>query len=280
MLSGILFEINSKNNPTKMKKIALLILSAFVMYSCAKVPLTGRNALSLVSSEEIQTLVDQEYEEVLKENKVVTTSADGQKILKVGKRMSVAVEKYLNENGYQELAKEFKWEFNLIQSEEANAWCMPGGKVAFYTGILPITQDETGIAVVMGHEIAHAVASHSAERMSNGMVANLGVSALSTAIGQNPSMTQAIFLQSIGIGSELGMLKFSRKHELEADHMGLVFMAMAGYDPQQAPIFWERMLKNENGQAPPEFLSTHPASSTRINQLKKEMPEALKYYKK
>jgi len=262
-----------------MKKIAILILSGLVMYSCAKVPLTGRNALALVSNDEIQPLVDKQYDEVLQENKVVTGTADGQKILKVGKRMSVAVEKYLNENGYQDLAKQFKWEFNLIQSKEANAWCMPGGKVAFYTGILPITQDETGIAVVMGHEIAHAVASHSRERMSDGMITNLGVSAFSTAIGQNPSMTQALLLQSVGIGSELGMLHFSRKHELEADHMGLIFMAMAGYDPKQAPIFWERMLTNENGQAPPEFLSTHPASTTRIIKLNNEMPEAVKYYK-
>jgi len=224
-------------------------------------------------------MVDEQYDQVLKEDKVVTNTADGQKVLKVGNRMAKAVESYLAAQGYQELANSFDWEFNLLQSDQVNAWCMPGGKVAFYTGIMPLTQTETGIAVVMGHEIAHAVASHSAERMSNGMVTNLGVSVLSSAIGQNPSMTQAIFLQSVGIGGELGMLSFSRKHELEADELGLTFMALAGYDPREAPIFWERMLAKENGQAPPEFLSTHPASQTRIDKLNKYMPEALKLYR-
>jgi predicted Zn-dependent protease len=154
---------------------------------------------------------------------------------------------------------------------------MPGGKVAFYTGIMPICQDETGIAVVMGHEIAHAVASHARERMSNGMMLNLGMSAVSTAMGQNPTMTQQILLQSIGMGSELGMLSFSRKHELEADEMGLIFMAMAGYDPRQAPVFWERMSK-AGGAAPPEFLSTHPGPDRRIERLNANMPKALEYY--
>lgn len=262
-----------------MKKIAILFCAGLILYSCAKVPLTGRSQLALVSNEEIQPLVNEQYDQVLKEDKVVTNTADGQKVLKVGKRMAEAVETYLASQGYQELADSFNWEFNLLESDQVNAWCMPGGKVAFYTGIMPLTQTETGIAVVMGHEIAHAVASHSAERMSNGMLANLGVSALSTAIGQNPTMTQAIFLQSVGIGSELGMLSFSRKHELEADEMGLTFMAIAGYDPREAPIFWQRMLENENGQAPPEFLSTHPASQTRIDKLNQHMPEALTYYK-
>lgn len=261
-----------------MKKIAILFCAGLILYSCATVPLTGRNQLALVSNEEIQPMVDEQYDQVLKENKVVTNTADGQKVLKVGKRMAQAVESYLASQGYSELANSFDWEFNLLQSDQVNAWCMPGGKVAFYTGIMPLTQSETGIAVVMGHEIAHAVASHSAERMSNGMVANLGVSVLSTAIGQNPTMTQQLFLQSVGIGGELGMLSFSRKHELEADELGLTFMALAGYDPREAPIFWQRMLANENGQAPPEFLSTHPASQTRIDKLNKHMPDAMKYY--
>ncbi|PZX55822.1 M48 family metallopeptidase [Algoriphagus chordae] len=261
-----------------MKKIAFLFCTGLILYSCATVPLTGRSQLALVPSEEIQPMVDQQYDEVLKEKKVVTNTADGQKILNVGNRMAKAVESYLASQGYQELADSFEWEFNLLQSEDVNAWCMPGGKVAFYTGIMPLTQSETGIAVVMGHEIAHAVASHSRERMSNGMLANMGVSVLSTAIGQNPTLTQAIFLQSVGMGSELGMLSFSRKHELEADEMGLTFMAIAGYDPREAPIFWKRMLDKENGQAPPEFLSTHPASQTRIDKLNKHMPKALTFY--
>lgn len=261
-----------------MKKLALIFGLGLIFYACAKVPLTGRSQLALVSSEEIQPLVDEQYDQVLKENKVVTGSADGQKVLKVGKRMAAAVESYLRESGYAELADDFSWEFNLIESEQVNAWCMPGGKVAFYTGIMPITQTETGIAVVMGHEIAHAVAAHSRERMSNGLIANFGVGLLSTAIGQNPSLTQSIFLQSVGIGSELGMLSFSRKHETEADQLGLTFMAIAGYDPREAPIFWERMQAQSNGQAPPEFLSTHPDPRNRIKKLNEWMPDALKYY--
>ncbi|MEB2786766.1 M48 family metallopeptidase [Algoriphagus persicinus] len=263
-----------------MKKIAILFCAGLILYSCATVPLTGRNQLALVSNEEIQPLVDEQYDKVLQEGKVVTNTADGQKVLKVGNRMAKAVESYLISQGYQELANSFDWEFNLLQSDDVNAWCMPGGKVAFYTGIMPLTQTESGIAVVMGHEIAHAVASHSAERMSNGMIANLGVSALSSAVGQNPTLTQQILLQSVGISGELGMLKFSRKHELEADEMGLTFMAIAGYDPREAPIFWQRMLENDNGAAPPEFLSTHPASQTRIDKLNKLMPEAMTFYKK
>ncbi|WP_287059387.1 M48 family metallopeptidase, partial [Algoriphagus sp.] len=158
-------------------------------------------------------------------------------------------------------------------------WCMPGGKVAYYTGILPITQGELGIAVVMGHEVAHAVASHARERMSNAMVANLGLSVFSAAMGQNPTLMQQIFLQSVGIGSQLGMLKFSRKHELEADELGLIFMAMAGYDPREAPVFWERMAA-AGGEAPPEFLSTHPGPDRRIERLNANMPKALEYYNK
>lgn len=261
-----------------MKKTVLIFGLGLLAYSCAKVPLTGRSALAVVSNDEIQPLVNEEYNKTIKENKNVTSSADGQKVVRVGKKMAAAVESYLIAEGYQELVDDFAWEFNLLQSEQVNAWCMPGGKVAFYTGIMPITQDETGIAVVMGHEIAHAVASHSRERMSNSMAINLGMTAFSTALGQNPTMMEQIFLQSVGMGSELGMLSFSRKHELEADEMGLIFMAMAGYDPRQAPIFWERM-SAAGGQAPPEFLSTHPGPDRRIERLNAKMPKALEYYK-
>jgi predicted Zn-dependent protease len=156
---------------------------------------------------------------------------------------------------------------------------MPGGKVAFYTGIMPICKDESGVAVVMGHEVAHAIANHGRERMSEQMVAQFGLSTLSAMMGQNPSAGNQLLMQAVGAGTSLGMLKFSRTHESEADHMGLIFMAMAGYDPNTAPAFWERMESQSGGQAPPEFLSTHPASATRIKDLKGWMPEAMKYYK-
>ena len=261
-----------------MKKLALIFTVGLLAYACAKVPLTGRSQLALVSSSEIQPLVNEEYQKSLKANKLLTNTKDGQMITRVGNKMSAAVEKYLNDNGYQDIVKELAWEFNLLESDQVNAWCMPGGKVAFYTGILPITQNETGVAVVMGHEIAHAVASHARERMSNGLILNFGLSAVSTAMGQNPTLTQQILLQSVGMGSQLGMLSFSRKHELEADEMGLIFMAMAGYDPRQAPSFWERMAA-KGGATPPEFLSTHPGPDRRIEKLNANMPKALKYYK-
>lgn len=260
-----------------MKKIALIFVFGLLAYSCAKVPLTGRSQLAIVPSSELQPLVNEEYQKALKANKVLTTTKDGQMVVRVGKKMAASVEKYLNDNGFGDLVKELSWEFNLLESDQVNAWCMPGGKVAFYTGILPITKDETGLAVVMGHEIAHAVASHARERMSNGLLLNFGVGALSTAMGQNPTLTQQIFLQSVGVGSQLGMLKFSRKHELEADEMGLIFMAMAGYDPRQAPVFWERMAA-AGGAAPPEFLSTHPGPDRRIDRLNANMAKAMEYY--
>lgn len=261
-----------------MKKILLIFVVGLSAYACATVPLTGRSQLALVSNGEIQPLVNEQYAKVINESKIVNGTTEGQRVLNVGNKMSKAVEQYLVSEGFGDLAKEFNWEFNLIQSDDVNAWAMPGGKVAFYTGIMPVAQDEAGVAVIMGHEIAHAVAAHARERMSTGLVTNFGVGVLSAAIGQNPTLTQNILLQSVGIGSELGMLSFSRKHELEADEMGLIFMAMSGYDPRQAPIFWERM-SGQGGQAPPEFLSTHPGPANRIAKLNAQMPKALKYYK-
>ena len=260
-----------------MKKTLFILLFFGLFSSCAKVPLTGRSQLAFLSNQELQPLVNEEYAKALKANEIVTNSDEGKQVSAVGKKMAVAVEKYLQEQGYGDLVKDLDWEFNLLKSEQVNAWCMPGGKVAFYTGILPITKNETGIAVVMGHEIAHAVASHANERMSTGLLVNFGFAAVSSAVGQNPTLTQEIFLQSVGIGSELKMLQFSRKHELEADRMGLIFMAMAGYDPREAPIFWERMAA-ASGQAPLEFLSTHPGPDRRAERLNARMPEALKYY--
>lgn len=262
-----------------MKKVFLIISAGLLAYSCATVPLTGRRSLAVVSNDEIQPLVNVEYDKAVASEKNLTNTANGKLIVKVGQKMADAVEAYLVQEGYQELVDDFAWEFNLLESDQVNAWCMPGGKVAFYTGILRITQDEAGIAVVMGHEIAHAVASHARERMSNGMAINLGLSAFSAAMGQNPTLTQQILLQSVGMGSELGMLSFSRKHELEADEMGLIFMAMAGYDPREAPAFWQRMAA-AGGDAPPEFLSTHPGPDRRIERLNANIPKAMEYYKK
>lgn len=262
------------------KKILFVLVVVLGMYACASVPVTGRKQISLVSNAEIMPMVNQQYADVIKKGPLSTNREQTEMVRRVGGRIQRAVEQYMaSKNLSSELAG-FQWEFNLIDDPKTvNAWCMPGGKVAFYTGIMPICKDESGVAVVMGHEVAHAIANHGRERMSEQMVAQFGMSTLSAMMGQNPSAGNQLLMQAVGAGTSLGMLKFSRTHESEADHMGLIFMAMAGYDPNTAPTFWERMASQSGGQAPPEFLSTHPASSTRIADLKGWMPEAMKYYK-
>lgn len=263
-----------------LKKIGVLFLIGLIGYSCATVPLSGRRQLSIIGNSEVLPLSYDQYSQVVKESKIVTNTPDGQKVVNVGRRIASAVEQYLNENNYKSVTQGFAWEFNLIESDQVNAWCMPGGKVAFYTGIMPICQDETGIAVVMGHEVAHAIANHARERMSQGMVANGLLGGIQVAMGENPSLTQTIFLQAIGYGGQVGMLKFSRDQELEADQLGLIFMSIAGYDPRQAPAFWERMNANSGGASPPEFLSTHPGPIRRIERLQEQMPDAMVYYER
>ena len=264
-----------------LKKLAFIFSVLMVFYGCATVPVTGRKQLDLVSSDEINTMAAQQYKEVIAKGPLSNNVEQTELIRRVGTRIQKAVEQYMKEKGLSSQLAGFKWEFNLIQDDKTvNAWCMPGGKVAFYTAILPICKDENGIAVVMGHEVAHAIANHGRERMSQGLVEQFGLSTLGAAMGQNPGLTGQIFQQAVGMSAEVGMLKFSRSHESEADHIGLIFMAIAGYDPQQAPIFWERMTKMAGGSKPPEFLSTHPADETRIKDLNNWMPEALGYYKK
>jgi predicted Zn-dependent protease len=263
------------------KKVLSLVIIVTVISSCATVPVTGRKQLDLVSSDEIIQQSAVEYKHVLDSSRLSTNAEQTAMVKRVGQRIQGAVEHYMSQKGLSNELKGFNWEFNLIQDDKTvNAWCMPGGKVAFYTGILPICQDETGVAIVMGHEVAHAIANHGRERMSEAMLANGLLSGLSAAVGQNPTLTQQLLLQSVGVGANLGMLKFSRQDESEADHIGLIFMTIAGYDPEQAPIFWERMKAQGGGQKPPEFLSTHPADETRIRDLKKWIPEAKSYQKK
>lgn len=263
------------------KRIISIITLMTVLYACATVPVTGRKQLSLVSSAEMNQMSAQQYQEVIKTGPLSTNQEQTALVKRVGVRIQKAVEEYMADKGASDQLQGFNWEFNLIQDDKTvNAWCMPGGKVAFYTAILPICKDEAGIAVVMGHEVAHAIANHGRERMSQGMLAEFGMSTLGAAMGQNPTATQQIFMQAVGMGTNVGMLKFSRAHESEADHMGLIFMAMAGYDPATAPRFWERMSSLSGGEQPPEFLSTHPSHETRIKDLEGWIPEAMTYYKK
>lgn len=257
----------------------VLITSAFFLVSCSTVPLTGRKQLNLIPTSQMLSMSFSQYDEFLKANKISTNQSQTALVKNVGQKISVAVEKFLKQKGYGNEVKDYKWEFNLIESKEVNAWCMPGGKVVVYTGILPITQNENGLAVVMGHEIAHAVAEHGNERMSQGLITQLGGVALSVALQDKPQLTQQLWMTAYGVGAQVGvLLPFSRTQESEADHLGLIFMAMAGYNPNGAVTFWERMKAQKGGQAPPEFLSTHPADQTRINDIKAEMPEAMKYY--
>lgn len=259
----------------------LFLLLIFVFTSCSTVPLTGRSQLNIIPSSTILSMSFSQYDQFLKENKLSANKKENAMVKKVGKKIQNAVELYFAQRGITSELSDYKWEFNLVESEAVNAWCMPGGKVVIYTGILPVTKTEAGLAVVMGHEIAHALAKHGNERMSQGMLTQLGGFALSEALKKKPEETKALWFTAYGLGSQVGvMLPFSRLHESEADHLGLIFMAMAGYDPNEAVLFWQRMAANKKNGAPPEFLSTHPSDETRISDLKKIMPEAEKYYKK
>lgn len=258
-------------------KVLLMVLS---MAACSVVPITGRKQMNLLPESMLVDMSLTSYNDFLKENKLSTDVSNTRMIQQVGERLSSATEQFLRNNGMESMISNFKWEYNLVESEVPNAWCMPGGKIVFYTGILPYTKNETGAAVVMGHEIAHAVAKHGNERMSQGLVQQMGGIALAVAIEEQPAETQQLFMTAYGIGTTVGvMLPFSRSHELEADRIGLIIMAMAGYDPNEAIAFWERMASMSK-QAPPEFLSTHPSDANRISEIKKYLPEAMKYYKK
>jgi predicted Zn-dependent protease len=253
----------------------------FIAMGCATVPLTGRRQLSLVPDSQMLTMSFQAYNQFKQENaRALSPDAQATAMVKnVGARIQRSVEAYMAENNMSDQLEGFQWEFNLVQSDEPNAWAMPGGKVMFYTGILPLTQNETGLAVVMGHEIAHALARHGNERMSQALAQQMGGMALSVAMSSRPQETQNLFLNMYGVGSQVGLLRYSRQQESEADHMGLIFMAKAGYNPQEAIPFWQRMAKlSEGQQRPPEFLSTHPASDTRMRNLERLMPKAMEHY--
>jgi predicted Zn-dependent protease len=265
-----------------MKKqfVYLLSISLF-LFSCQTVPITGRQQLSLIPSEEILSVSFQSYSEYLSKNTIITDTEDARMVKRVGLRIQNAVEQYFSEHNMRNQLQGYKWEFNLIADKSINAWCMPGGKVAVYTGILPIAKNETGIAVVMGHEISHAVAKHGDERMSQGLITQMGGMLLAEALSQKPEETANLYMAAYGIGAQVGvLLPYSRLHESEADRLGLIFMAMAGYDPREAVDFWQRMSKEKQGTSPPEFLSTHPADATRIRNIEQLIPEALTYYRK
>lgn len=259
----------------------IFILSLLLLLSCSTNPITGRSQLLMMSNSELFPMSFQSYEKVLESSKLSTDANKTAMIKRVGEKMRVAVESYYKKIGQESSLNSYAWEFNLIEDDVANAWCMPGGKVAFYTGILPICQDEKGVAVVMGHEIAHAVANHGNERMSQASLQEAGAALLASTIQTETEQTKELLMSAYGVGSTLlGTLPYSRVHESEADEMGLIFMAIAGYDPSTAVSFWERMKEMSGGASQPEILSTHPSEEKRIKDIKKNLKKALEYYKK
>jgi predicted Zn-dependent protease len=261
------------------KFLLLLVLSGLtVLFSCHRNPITGRKQLTLVSEQQVQSMALTEYKSFLTTNKVVPVDNNNSEMVKrVGTRIAAAINKYYQSQGLGSALEGYNWEFNLVESKEVNAWCMPGGKVVVYTGLLPITQNETALAIVLGHEITHAVAGHGRERMSQQLLAQGIQVAGDVALSNNPS-TVNIFNQVYAPTSQVAvLLPYSRKHEYEADHYGLIFAAMAGYDPREAVPFWKRMAAM-GGEKPPILLSDHPADADRIQKLQELMPEAMKYY--
>lgn len=261
-----------------MKITHLLGIGATVLSvaACTTNPITGRSSLQIADNSQIEAMALQQYKQTLTESKIITGS-QAQSVKNVGNRIKTAAEKYYANIGRSADLANYKWEFNLLQDNQVNAWCMPGGKVAVYTGILPITKDDTGLAVVMGHEVSHALAGHGNERISQAMIAQQGGQLLGGAISN--SQWASIFQAAYPIGSQVALLKYGRSQESEADEMGLYLMSMAGYDPRQAIPFWGRMEASSTGSRPPAFLSTHPSPETRIGDIQKDLPKALEYYK-
>jgi len=263
-----------------MKKMTFLFAVAFMMTACSSVLLTGRKQLSLVSDAQVLALSDSSYMSFMNTAKLSSKTTENARVLRVGKKIAAAVESYLTAQNMTDQLALFSWSFKLVKDTSVNAFCMPGGKIVVYEGILPVTLTDAGLAVVLGHEIAHAVAKHANERMSQQMAASGVQSALGTLLSTKSTMTQTLALTVFGLGAEYGVtLPYSRKMEYEADRLGLIFMAMAGYDPNEAVNFWTRM-SSQSATVVPEFLSTHPSDTKRIANLKSVMPEALTYYKK
>ncbi len=271
--------INLKKESTVFNKKISFLLFSFLLFvaTCSTVPITGRKQINVIPTSTMLSMSFQQYDNFLKENKISRDAKKSAMVKRVGRNLSKAVKTFLTEKNMQQELKNFEWEFKLVESEEINAWCMPGGKIVVYTGILPLTKNEDGLAVVLGHEIAHAIAKHGNERMSQGLMTQLGGMAMAKALEQKPEKTKQLYMAAFGLGAQFGvLLPYSRLHEYEADEIGLTLMTMAGYDPQEAVTFWERMSKM-GGQKPPEFISTHPADKKRIANLKKLQKKMEKY---
>lgn len=265
-----------------LRNLPLTLLSWCLLVSCTKNAVTGRSQFKLFADSSMESMATSQYRQFLSSNKVVSSASnrDAEMVTRVGERIRHAVEGFYASKGLSDQLEGYHWEYHLVESKEANAWCMPGGKIVVYTGLLPYTQNEAALAVVMGHEVSHAIFQHSNERMSQQFGVEEVEKGLALAMSNKPTETRNVFLASVGAGAEVGvLLPFSRKDELEADHWGLNWAAMAGYNPKEAIPLWQRMEQASAGQKTPEYLSTHPSEGRRIDQLNKFMPEALQYYK-
>lgn len=264
------------------KFISSLFITASLVIACSTHEITGRSQFKLLPESQLQAMGAQQYRQFLSQSRVVSSSSnrDAEMVRRVGQRVTRAVESYYSQRGMSQELEGYKWEYNLVDDKAINAWCMPGGKIVVYTGLLPVTQNEAALAVVMGHEITHAIFQHGNERMSQALGADIVGMGLQVALANKPAETQNLFYAAYGVGATVGLLlPYSRKHELEADRYGLIWTAMAGYNPQEAVNLWRRMERAGSGNRPPEFLSTHPTEGRRIEQIQKYMPEAMKYYK-
>jgi len=266
------------NNIPKKTTLSVFLLAAGIfIHSCSTVPFSDRQQLILLPSSQMLSMSFTNYDQFLKEHPPVKNTKNASLVKSTGNKIANTVNKYMKENNMNDRIKGFEWEFNLVNDDTPNAWCMPGGKVVVYKGILPYTKTEAGLATVMSHEIAHAIARHGNERMSQQLLVQAGGMALDTYLKKKKEESRDIFMTAYGVGSTVGvMLPYSRAHETEADKLGLIFMTMAGYNPEEAVDFWKRMSES-GGKKPPEFLSTHPSDETRINNLKEFIPKARKY---
>lgn len=264
------------------KKYLMIAAASMMMVACGTtqtVPVTGRKHKLMVDDASVLSLSKSQYQQTMKGLKPSTNSTNTAMVKKVGQKLATAVETYLRNNGYAEELQYYEWEFNLVQGSQVNAFCMPGGKIVVYEGILPVCQDEAGLAIVLGHEIAHAVAKHSAEQMSKSMRQQYGTQALGAVLQQTVGTQTASAVTTLAQqGFSFANLKYSRDNESEADHIGLVFAAMAGYDPNLALTFWQRMAAASTSSTP-QFLSSHPSDANRIAAIEKLIPEAMQYYK-
>ncbi|OJU29227.1 MAG: peptidase M48 [Sphingobacteriales bacterium 41-5] len=264
------------------RNLLLLFVVSAIAIACSTNAVTGRSQFKLLPEAELQQMAVTEYQSFLSSNKVVSTSnnRDAEMVNRVGQRIVGAVTNYYRQNNLASNLEGYQWETKLVQSDQANAWCMPGGKIVVYTGLLPISQNEAGLANVMGHEVSHALFGHTNERMSQTIAAQYGGSIVDAFMANKSSGTmRQLFGTAVGLGSQLGIMAFGRNQELEADRYGMIWSAMAGYNPQEAINLWQRMQAQSQGNNPPEFLSTHPGPERRIEQLQKHLPEAMKYYR-